>query len=480
MPETSVAAPPNLYEQVAGRIADLIAQGTLRPGERIPSVRRLSRQQSVSITTILEAYRLLEDRGLIEARPQSGHYVRVLPLSSPAEPEATQPRGGPARVQIDDLVMRVLRSIGQPGFVDLGAASPAPELLPSDKLHRAMAAAARRLTTRGNQYCAPPGLKALRVQIARRTLDAGCSLAPDDFVVTCGAQEALSLALRAVCEPGDAVALESPTYFGVLQALELFGLKAVEIATHPRDGIDLRALRKVLRDMPIKAVAVAPSFSNPLGSCMPDAHKEELVALLARKGIPLVEDDTFGDLPFGPHRPRVAKAFDRTGNVLLCSSFSKTLAPGYRVGWIAGGRFQERVERLKFVTNVTTPTLPQYAIAEVLANGGYDRHLRKVRRVYAQQMDLMTAAIARHFPAGTRATRPAGGFVLWVELPRRVDSLALFERARKAGITLVPGPLFSPKQGFRNFIRLNAAYWSPEVEAALRLLGSLATELEEG
>lgn len=475
MVEAAQGADGNLYEKVAQQLAALIAQGTFRPGDRIPSVRRLSHQQEISITTCLTAYRLLEDRGLIEARPQSGYYVRVRPLH--AEPDVTRPRGGPSLVKIDELVMKVMRGMGAPGLVQLGAASPSPDLLPNERLHRALAAAGRRLLACGNHYCPTPGLPSLRVQIARRMLESGCAVAPDDVLVTCGAQEALVLSLRTVCRPGDTVAIESPMYFGVLQAIELAGVKAVEIATHPREGLRLDALRKVMATTAVKAVFVASSYSNPLGCCMPPDAKRELVAFLAKRDVPLVEDDTFGDLGHDNERPPVFKAYDKKGLVLLCSSFSKTLAPGYRVGWVSAGRYQEEVERQKFVTNVATPTLPQHALADFLANGGYDRHLRHIRRVYARQMGQMIGSIGHHFPPGTKVTRPAGGYVLWVELPASVSSLALFDRALEAGITLVPGPLFSARKGYDNFIRLNAAYWSPEVERAIATLGELTRRL---
>lgn len=467
-------SPDPLYERLAYRIAGLIEHGTFRPGDRVPSVRRLSRQQDVSITTCLAAYRLLEDRGLIEARPQSGYYVRARALNAPAEPAPTRPRGGAVPVHIDDLVMRILRSMGDRDVIQLGAAAPAPQLLPWERLHRNLAAAGRRLGPRANHYTASPGLKSLRVQIARRSLAAGCALTPDDFLVTCGAQEAISLSLRATCKPGDAVAIESPTYFGVLQAIELSGLKAVEVATHPRHGLDIDALRNVLRRQKVRAVLASPNYNNPLGSCMPEDRKEALVELLTRAGVPLIEDDTFGDLCFTQERPHAAKAYDRKGLVLYCSSFSKTLAPGYRVGWVAAGKFQTEVERLKFVTNVSTATLPQIALAEFLSGGAYTRYLRRVRRTYERQIAEMTEAIGSRFPEGTRVTRPQGGFVLWVELPAAVDALDLFEESLSRGISFVPGPLFSAKKGFRNFLRLNAAYWSDEVAEAIGTLGQLA------
>lgn len=285
------------------------------------------------------------------------------------------------------------------------------------------------------------------------------------------------LALRAACRQGDTVAIESPAYFNFLQLLAQLDLRALEIPASPGEGMSLEALTYALDHNPVQACMVITNFNNPLGGLMPDPRKQQLVELLETRGIPLIEDDIYGDLSFADQRPSVAKAWDRTGNVLLCSSFTKTLAPGYRVGWIAPGRFQERIERIKMVINIASATPPQLAIAEFLANGGYDHYLRSIRRVYARQVGQMGEAIGRHFPAGTRVSRPAGGFSLWVEMPEPVDSRELYVQALREGITIAPGPLFSATGKFPNCVRLNAGFWSPAAEAAVATLGRLALAL---
>lgn len=468
----------HLYKQLAHRIGMLIEHGTLRPGDRIPSVRRVSRQERVSIATAIQAYRFLENRGLIEARPQSGYYVRQRTWKPPAEPEKSTPALRATRVNVGDLVMRVLRATRNPELIGLGAALPSPELLPTKQLNRCMASVGRRSEQQSNTCDVPPGNQALRVQIARQSMDAGCTFSPEDIVTTSGCQEALNLCLRAVARPGDTIAIESPTYYGVLQIIESLGMKACEIPTFPREGVCLDELESRLKCCRIKACLFTLNFSNPLGSCMPDEKKQRLVQLLAARGIPLIEDDIYGEVAFAPRRPKTAKAFDRLGLVLLCNSFCKTLAPGYRVGWVAPGRFKTQIEHLKFVSSVGTATLPQMALADFLANGGYDHHLRKVRRVYAEQVQHVTQAITKYFPEGTRATRPSGGYILWVELPKKVDSLELFERGLEAGVSIAPGPIFSAKHGFKNFVRLSCGNpWSPTIEHALMRLGRLTHEL---
>lgn len=463
-----------LYERVASRIGKLIEDGVLRPGERIPSVRRSSRQHGVSVSTAVQAYLALEDRGLIEARPKSGFYVRPRLHRVLAEPRASRPAASASLVGNTALMTRIFEAASRPDVVPLGAGCPSDALLPTAKLNRLLAAAARTSGARGVGYDMPPGCEPLRRQLSRRSLDWGCHLGADDFITMCGGTEALILSLRAVTKPGDIVAVEAPTYFGVLQALDGLGLKALEIPTHPRDGLDLEALEAALRRHRVATCIVTPNFQNPLGCLMPDENKRALVELLARREIPIIEDDVYGDVPFEGERPRALKSYDTKGLVLLCGSFSKTLAPGYRVGWCAPGRFFEKVKALKLTNTIATATLPQLAIAEFIQHGGYDHHLRAVRRTYAEQVQRVGHAIAESFPADIKLTRPRGGMFLWIELPRKVDALALFDRAMREEISIGPGPLFSAKQQFRNFIRVSCGYpWSSRIERGIGVLGSL-------
>lgn len=463
-----------LYERVADRMADLITRGALRPGDRMPSVRELSRQERVSTATVVQAYVQLESRGLVEARPQSGHYVRrhgaALPPPRPARSSSIA-----SRPTIAELVSQVYRAQRDARVVNLGTAIPSAELLPTEKIGRALAQVARTAGALGVAYDPPPGCAILRRQIARRMARVGCAIAEAELVTTFGAMEALHLALRAVTEPGDTIALESPAYYGLLQLLASLHLKVLEIPADADAGMDLDALDEALRAHDVAAVVAIPAFANPLGSRMPDDAKARLVSTLAAREIPLIEDDVYGDLPFDDDRPRPARAWDRDGGVILCSSFSKTIAPGYRVGWVAGGRFHEAIERLKFAQTVATATLPQLAIAELLDNGGYDQHLRRLRRALAAQVARAREAIAASFPEGTRVSDPRGGFVLWVELPPGASAIELHARALERGISIAPGPIFSAKPRFSNYLRINAGLpWDDRVEHAITTLGALA------
>jgi DNA-binding transcriptional MocR family regulator len=467
-----------LYLKVARMIEAQIRAGGLRVGDRIPSIRLLSRQQKVSVSTTLQAYFWLENRGYLEARNKSGFYVRV-PLEDLApEPKFITTDPAPSEVGVGDILTKVMRAVGSPGMAPLGTALPGPTLLPYHKLNRITRALTHHDPLHSSYYQLPAGSELLRRQIARRSLDFGCSFAAEDIVITCGAMEALNLCLRAVAGPGDVIAIESPTYYGVLLAIESLGMKALEIPTHPRTGMNLDVLESSLKKHRVKACIALTNCHNPLGYILSDEKKKALVELLARREIPLIEDDLYGDLAFDLQRPKVAKAYDRDGMVLLCSSFSKVLAPGFRVGWIEAGRFGKEVERLKFLTTIATATLPQLVVAKFLESGGYDRHLRFLRLAFSEQVQAVSKAIAKYFPSGTRLTRPAGGYLLWVELPKAVNALKLFRQALAENITITPGGIFSASGHFQNHIRISCGYpWSDEIDRALVTLGKLCEKL---
>ena len=475
------------YERHADALAQLIHSGALRPGDRMPSVRDASRTRGISPSTVFAAYYLLEAQGLIHARPRSGYYVSGARPSAPggerpAEPLPSQPASTSTGVAISDLVFEVLGQTRDSTLVPLGSAFPGPELFPLERLARCLSGGMRRLDPASIVQSLPPGDERLRQQIALRYGLHGTAVDVEEILITNGAMEALNLCLEAVTHPGDVVVVESPTFYAALQALERLNLQALEIATHPRDGIDLAALAEVLArqppDQPVKACWLMPSFQNPLGSLMPEAKKRELVALLARHGVPLIEDDVYGELHYGPQRPLPAKAFDTQGLVMHCSSFSKNLAPGYRVGWVAAGRYATAVQRLKLMTTLSAATPSQLALSEYLAQGGYDRHLRQLRRSLAEQQAIALNAVAAHFPPGTRVSRPEGGYFLWVELPPAVNALDVHRHALQHGISLAPGQLFSADRRFAHCVRINYGHPAQgRLLPALECVGRLATAL---
>jgi DNA-binding transcriptional MocR family regulator len=474
---TSSSDPPPLYGRLAEGIRAKILVGSLRPGDRMPSLRRVRQQHRVSLSTAIQAYQLLETQGHLEARPKSGFFVRVPPAASIPEPRS-DPRAGHPSVPVHHAILHeAIAAASDPANVPFGAACISPELLPGRRLNLILRGIIGHRPLHSATYSLPPGLEALRRQIARRSGDLGCSLGPEEVTITGGALEAINLAMRAVLRPGQALGVESPTFFGVLQAAAAMGIKVVEIPTDSRTGPDLDALESAIRRHRIKAFFVMPNCHNPLGHVTADTAKKQLVELTAKHQVALIEDDLYGDLAFAGPRPRTAKSYDRADLVLLCSSYSKTLAPGFRVGWIAAGRFQDEVNRLKFTLNIATPGLSQLALAEFLDSGGYDRHLRRLRVALAGQLAQVRHAAARYFPDGTGISRPAGGHMLWVELPRDTDAIDVFRRALQRRISVLPGPIFAAGRRFSNCLRLNCGHlWSEAHERALHTLGILCRE----
>lgn len=469
------------YEQLADEMASMIAERILRPGDRLPSVRHLAQGKKLSISTVVQALRQLEERGLVEARPQSGFFIRLpSPNQSPQlVPQTHQRLARPVLVDISSRIMEVLALNNQAGMTPMGAALPATELLPIASMQRHYGIIGRRsgefLSTVSHTATNRPELVR---QFVRHSFTWGQPLEADEIVVTNSCTEAMSLCLRAVTRPGDTVAVESPSYYLMLQLLENLGLKALEIPTHPRHGMSVDALEIVTRERRVAACLLVSNFSTPLGTLVPDTEKKRLAELMAARQIPIIEDDIFGNLHFGADRPWPIKSFDTVGNVMLCSSLSKTLGSSLRLGYVAAGRFYAEVQMQKILTSGVTNPVTQAVAARYLESTAYDRHLRGLRRAYEKQVLQMTEAVMRYFPDGTRMSQPQGGFVLWVELPAGIDSTVLFENAVNAGIAFVPGDLFSASDHYRNCLRLNCGNpWSPRFEEAVKRLGALASNL---
>jgi DNA-binding transcriptional MocR family regulator len=462
-------------EMVAQRILGLIRKGVLKEGDRIPSIRQLSRELNVSINTVKDAYWKLESRNYIVAVPQSGFYVKKQALTD-TSPETEDPH------LLDPQDVSLCRIYG--AFQTMGHCTPeislaiatlAPDLRPTAKMGRFIAQAMRENEQDSFNYLMTPGYLGLREQIARWGLSCGLDLSPDEIVITNGCHEAIFLALMAVCEPGDTVVLESPIYFNLLKLLQHLKLKIIEIPGSGDEGLNLNTLRYVLDNHSVKAVFSISNVNNPKGFSMSRAKKKELAALLDCHGIPLIEDDIYGDLGFN-RRPHPCKSFDSSGGIMLCSSFSKTIAPGFRVGWIVPGRFFDQVVETKTLLNISTASIIQIAVARFLKDGGYERHLRSVRKTLSKQVTAMREAILKYFPPGTRVTRPTGGYLMWIELPRGIDTEEIYYLALKQDILIAPGDLFSVKSKYDHCMRLSAGIWNRRVEKAIAYIGALCRE----
>ena len=466
-----------LYDQVAGQIESRIDRGIYLAGERLPGVRRLSQEFGVSIGTVLEAQYRLQSAGRLEARARSGYFVRSVPAAVPQVLKTTKKNLAPRLVTGQELVLQLVAATTAPGMLQLGATVPHPDHQPLQALARHLRAALRDHPTAIARYEFPPGHEPLRRIIAARMALAGCEVNPEQVTVTNGCQEAVTTCLSLVAKRGDVIAVESPAYFGMLQAIQLAGMKALEINTDPEQGIDLDALHSALKKWPVKACVLSANASNPLGCTMRDDAKRALVQMLARHRVALIEDDAYGDLAFAQQRPKACFAYHDGYPLYYCSSFSKTICPGLRIGWIVSPSGDHQVRLSKFLSNIASATLEQIALASYLRSGSYDRHLRDRRTQYAGNSAQLLRDIFAHFPPGTRTSRPQGGITIWVELPAAADAYALTEACLQHGIGIFPGQVFSTSGRYRNCLRLSYALpYDERVQQGVRRLGALAKQ----
>jgi DNA-binding transcriptional MocR family regulator len=466
------------YDQVSRYITDLIQKGDLKPGDKAPSLRKLSKELSVSISTVSQSYLSLEDQGVLTAKPQSGFFVNAMVNQINNLPRAATATSQPRKVKFGQLFEEIFANANNPRIVPFGEAKPSMDFMPVKSLTRTTRSIISRHPQKCMDYCFPPGDRRLREQIVAQYAQINTRVSVDDVIITSGATEALSLSLQTVAKRGDIIAVESPTYFAVLRLIEKMGMLALEIDTDPQTGMELEALEEAFDTMDIKAVLASPNFSNPLGCLMPEEKKRELVNMLAERDVPLIEDDVYGSVYFGEKRPRTAKSYDLNNMVLSCSSFSKSLAPGFRVGWVLAGKYRRKVIELKQATFSATSSINQMAMAEFLASGQYDRHLVRLRMAMREQVEKGRHMIARSFPEGTCISNPQGGNVLWVELPSDCDSIEVFNRALQKNIGVTPGLLFSATRRFRNYLRINCGFpWDDTNQQAITTLGKIVADL---
>jgi len=455
--------------------------GAIPVGIRIPSIRQLAKQEKVSISTVMAAYSILEEQGWVEVRPKSGYYVRRRAREPLAVPEASEVHSPPVIATTSQLVMAVQRDVLNPQTISFSRATPALDFPIVRHVQQTYTRLSRTRRHLGLGNSSAEGLYGLRQQIVRHAVYAGVSASPDNVVTTVGTMNAIGLCVRALTKPGDVVAVESPCYYGILQLIEANDLKAIEIPAHPETGMSLEALKLAMEQWPLKAVLTVSSFSNPLGCSIPEERKKGLVALLEQYQIPLIEDDVYGDLYFGKRRTCAVKAFDGQGLVFLCSSLSKTIDPQLRVGWIIAGRSYEEILHRKFVNMSSTPILPELVCADILGQGVYERHLRQAREAYWQRYLRLVDLVSEYFPHVTKISRPQGGIVAWLELPRGVDTTELYHYCRERDVLIAPGEMFSFNKQYRHCFRINyAPRWTPERENAIQRLGRWVTERVTG
>lgn len=465
-----------IYTEIADGIASQIRNGVLKAGDRLPSVRMMCQEHQVSMNTAKRVFLELESQSLIESKPQSGYFVsRLMSVKLPL-PEISRPSLIANNDEPDELISKVYENMGKKGITFFSIGIPSGDLLPQAKLKKEIINATRELKEGGTEYEELQGNLKLRRMIAVRSLQWGGNLSENDLVTTNGGMNALSFCLMALGKPGDTIAIESPCYPGILQLANGLGLNVLELPTHPTTGIEIDALRRVIPQ--INLCLLIPNFNSPLGSCMPDENKKEIVRILSENNIPLIEDDVYGDLYFGSSRPKCCKSFDKDGNVLYCSSISKTLAPGYRVGWIAPGKYKDKVMKLKLLHSTSSISIVNEAVANFLKSGRYEKHLQQMRRALQNNYQNYVQTIADYFPEGTKTSRPQGGLSLWVEFDKGIRTTELYDLAIKQNISIAPGRMFTLQNQFENCMRLCIGLpWTEETKLCLQQVGNLAKKI---
>lgn len=463
------------YAALADEIQDNILKGVFTSGEKLPSLRKLHNQLGLSVSTVHQAYIELEKRGRIEAREKSGFYVRALqnnPLPTPAPGELVTK---PCKVMINDLAENIISDLQRSDTLQLGAAIASKELMPLKQLSRILKSIpVDELHHYMSSYDLCAGSIELREEISKRMLGLACPISSKDIIMTNGCLDAISLSLRAVTNPGDTILVESPVFHCFLQLIEDLNLYVLEIPGCPEKGIDPKAFKNAVKSNKIKACLLNSNFQNPLGSVLSIDKKTAILQTAQKENIPIIEDDIYGDLFFEGTRPATFKSLDTEGIVLYCSSFSKTLAPGFRTGWTIPGIYKERVIQIKLNSVISNSGINQAVIAKFLKTGAFDRHLRQLRNKIKNQASAIAIALSKYFPPDTQISFPRGGMFIWVVLNKRIDSMEIYQKAYQKNISTLPGIICSSSDKYRNCLRINCGIkWSQRVENGIKTLGTI-------
>ena len=471
-PPGSPSHPPR-YQQMAEQVVQAIAQGALRPGQRLPSVREWARQHGVSHNTALQAMRWLEDERWVQARARSGFFV----AQRAAGPDLHMLAGlEPRAVNVEWCLQRLLGRDVPEGAVSFGSVTPDLNLLAPERVRHAMQ---RAVTEHGNQLCRYPdvySLPELQQALARYAMSLGCVLPPDDIIVTHGCMDAVVTALRAVAQPGDVVAVESPAHFSFFEALQHLGLRGLEIPTDPHTGISLDALQLALDHHPVKAVLVVPTLQNPLSCSMPQTHRQRLAAMAAQHDVAVIEDAIYNDWATLEAQRKAVKAYDKTGHVILCHAFTKSLAPGLRLGWLHAGRWTMRVKALREAQLAMPTAVLQLALANLIGQGGHAAHMRRCRQLAAARLREARGLVLKHFPPGVKLNPSAQGLMFWFQLPAAVQAELFHQRCLQEGILVPPGRYFSPSKRHSDCARIAVGHWSDAHRKGLIRMGQIAWE----
>jgi len=463
-----------LYQQVIEFVEKQAENGVFRAGDKLPSLRKLSKQLAISVPTVKQAYVELERQGAIYARPQSGYYLKAKQVRTLLPMRDKWAHALPAKIHCRNLIEQVYSAIHLPNTIALGLSNPVNTHPPDKTLSRLMKGVLSRVSEKSVSYGPINGDSSLRLSIALRYQEQGVGVNYDDIIITNGAQEALSIALQCVASKGDIIAVESPSYFGQLELIESLGMKVVEVYTCTEFGVCTKELEEVLKKHKVKACLFTTTVNNPLGSMMTNKERKNLVELLEKYNTPLIEDEVYSELYFTEEKPLPAELYSKKGLVMTCSSFSKTAAPGYRIGWLLAGKFEEKATGIKRAQSCSTSMLPQWTLHDYMTSGEYDKYLKVLRKKLQYNCERMRALITEHFPKEVCISEPKGGGVLWIRCRSHVDTRLFFHEAIEAGVSFAPGIIFSASGKYSNFMRISyGVQWSDAVVEAIKKLGKI-------
>jgi 2-aminoadipate transaminase len=387
-------------------------------------------------------------------------------------------------------IRELLKLTEMPGLISFAGGLPAPDVFPVEEFRDACDIVLSEVGAQALQYSTTEGYYPLREMIARHSCRYGINVDPDNIQITSGSQQALDLLGKLFINPGDRILVEAPTYLGALQAWNAYGPEYITVP-FDENGMQTEALEIALRTGP-KFIYVLPNFQNPTGITLSLERRKKLIALADQYGVPIIEDDPYGQLRYeGDHLPPVVVLDDQYqnngtaayhGNVIYLSTFSKTIAPGIRLAWIVAPKeVIRKIVQAKQGADLHTSTFNQMVAYQVAKDGFLDSHVRKIRKVYGNRRDVMLNAMEKYFPEGVTWTKPKGGMFLWVVLPEGLDAKVLFEKAVALKVAYVPGAPFFPCGGGENTMRLNFSNATPEmIEEGIARLGKVFGEAIDG
>lgn len=460
--------PQPLYAQLAQDIQRRIRSGALPPGARLPTVRELASQLGVTRLTVHSAYSELQAGGWVEATVGRGTFV-----AANAEPAAVLPETG-RDLSPPSVLNDMLRMARLPGMRSLAMADAAPDLYPSRDFGRALEEALVSGGAAVMGYTSSQGDPLLRTTLADLLRERAINAGPDEIMITSGVTQGLSLLARTLARPGDAVIVEQPTYLGLLNILSAQGIRAISVPIDDQ-GLVVEELEPLIQEQRPRFIYSIPVFQNPSGVCLSPARRAELLDLIGRYRIPLVEDDIYSQLVYEGTAPPALKADDHNGLILHLGSFSKSLLPGARIGYlVAAPHMISRLVAAKQADDLCSPPLLQRALALFIQHGWLASHLRRVIPRYRERRDALMTAMAQYFPSGLRWTTPHGGFCSWVALPPNISIADLYLAATERGVAFAPGDVFFAERPPHPYMRLAFSSLPPElISEATQILGQI-------